>query len=695
MLTFWTEEPIMASRGRKAPSKGGKGSNNTRKAPSAGLEGTPGPETKPPVPSLNSAVSNLKNEFLRADSEMEGSVNGFSTPPPGTLTPLGANGTSRNGAHGSQADLSEMDGTGASVNGFALEEDADLDDLEYKTWKQVTKKDRATIAAERHRLFRDDKLQPEEPAILRTKAGMRRWLRHRKQAIEEEAMTGPVTTPDGKDGVQTAAKGSLAEGIEGEDERQIPDYYDAVCAIPDLNERLQWVEDADGHVVQQFEEYMRIFPQGQFTTPDSGLAKKMEANMQSMQDTRKICAKIGIVKQMQLQSQLYQNQFQRYEPQPFMETDIQPVVVSEEGALMAPLVCRAALQRSVGKVFYHAGFEEFQPSALDAVTDIAAKFFQNLVASLGIYRETPKMKSEVPVTLPNGKITNWTPRFTQEEAVLHALHANGVELETLETYVKDDVERLGSKLSGMHDRMRSYYAELLRPAMDNAGADGAGAFNDGSEQFVGGDFAEDIGEDFFGFKELGLDREFGLTFSVPLHLLQNRVHNAYARQDNKYVAALYGPLFSANCNSNTATTGVVMPEPPKFEPVTTQSVEGQIGLVQNWLFSKLQDNNSQPLVEDDDLPLKQRFPKPRLPPTGKISSPRKRPLREQQQLARKKRKLDEEKDNTGNDSNLMRGLGKPIGKLKLEPSQKEHSGVLEPEKEDGSAHGMPSPPESF
>lgn len=203
---------------------------------------------------------------------------------------------------------------------------------------------------------------------------------------------------------------------------------------------------------------------------------------------------------------------------------------------MAPYVCRAALQRSVGKVFYHAGFEEFQPSALDAVTDIAAKFFQNLVASLGVYRETPKMKSDVPITLPNGQATSWTPRFTQEEAVLHSLHANGVDLESLETYVKDDVERLGTKLGGMHDRMRSYYAELLRPAMDNAGADGAGAFNDGSEQFVGGDFAEDIGEDFFGFKELGLDIEFGLTSSVPLHLLQNRVHNAYARQDNRCVS---------------------------------------------------------------------------------------------------------------------------------------------------------------
>lgn len=145
------------------------------------------------------------------------------------------------------------------------------------------------------------------------------------------------------------------------------------------------------------------------------------------------------------------------------------------------------------------------------------------------------MKADTPVALPSGEMSHWVPRFTHEESVLHALHANGVDLETLETYVKDDVERLSTKLAGMHDRMRSYYAELLRPAMDNVGADGAGAFHDGSEQFVGGDFAEDIGEDFFGFKELGLDREFGLTFSVPLHLLQNRVHNAYARQDNKYV----------------------------------------------------------------------------------------------------------------------------------------------------------------
>ncbi|KAF1973533.1 transcriptional activator spt7 [Bimuria novae-zelandiae CBS 107.79] len=676
------EEPIMASRGRKAPSKGGKGSSAARKAPPAGSEDTPGPEAKPAVPTLNHTVTNLKNEFLRADSEMEGSVNGFATPPPGTLTPFGPNGLLRSGAHGSQADISEADGTGASVSGFT-EEDADLDDLEYKTWKQVTKKDRATIAAERHRLFRNDQLQPDEPAILRSRAGMRRWLRHRKQANDESVSGTAASLVDVKDGVQTAAPSqSLAEGIAGEEERQLPDYYDPVCTVPDLDEGLQWVEDSQGQVIQQHEEYMRLVPSGQFVSPDSALARKMESNMRQMQETRKICAKIGIVKQMQLQSQMYQNQFQKYDPKPFVETDIEPLVVSEDGPVMAPYVCRAALQRSVGKIFYHAGFEEFQPSALDAITDIAGDFFQKLVASFGLYRETPKMRSEIPVPTENGSPTNWVPRFTQEEAVLHSLQVNGVDLETLETYVTEDVERLSSKLAGMHDRMRSYYAELLRPALDNAGADGSGAFNDGSEQFVGGDFAEDIGEDFFGFRELGLDKEFGVAFSVPLHLLQNRMHNAYQSQNT----------------NNVTTTGALMEEPTKFEPVTVQNVSNQIGLMRTWFLSKLHDNNNQSLIEDEDLPPKQRFPKPRLPPTGKISSPRKRPLREQQQMARKKRKLDEEKDDNGGNEHgssgnggLMKGLGKPIGKLKLEMPQKENHNIAEPEKDDGSAVGMISP----
>lgn len=67
-------------------------------------------------------------------------------------------------------------------------------------------------------------------------------------------------------------------------------------------------------------------------------------------------------------------------------------------------------------------------------------------------------------------------------------------------------------------------------------------------------------------------------------------------------------------------------------------------------------------------------------------------------MARKKRKLDEDKDENGGNDNgssangsFMKGLGKPVGKLKLEMPQKENQNIAEPEKDDGSAVGMISP----
>lgn len=197
-----------------------------------------------------------------------------------------------------------------------------------------------------------------------------------------------------------------------------------------------------------------------------------------------------------------------------------------------------------------------------------------------------------------------------------------------------------------------------------------GAFQDGSEQFVGGDFAEDLDEDFFGFRELGLADEFGIeSLSVPLHLLQNRMHNAYQAQHQ-------GPV---------TTTGLIFEPPSPYDPITADNLPNQIGLVQDYFRNKLRQNHEQPLVEDEDLPQKQRFPKPRLPPTGKISSPRKRPIREQQQAAKKKRKLEESEAN--------KSLVPPIGKLKLEMPDAKENGV-EPEK-DGEMNASMISPESI
>ncbi|KAI9643657.1 Transcriptional activator spt7 [Ciborinia camelliae] len=597
------DEPIMSSRGRGEGGRGVKGPTKARKNASGRDESTPGTDQKPAI-QLNGVLGNLNHE----GSEVDGSQNGFSTPIPGSVTPGGINGVI------SQADAMDIDVP--SINGLGLAQGFGGEDIyedeEYKIWKQVTKKNRAMVAKERARLFKGDKLNPDEPALLRSKAGMRRWLRQRKQDDPNGSRVEVSEDKTTKQGAET-----LAEGMEGEEEQFLPDYYDPLSAIPDINPKLQWVEDVDGNIVEQSDEFLRMVPAGHFTAPKSFLTSKVEANMKQMQETRKLCSKIGVIKQMQLQAQMYSNQFPKYEPAPFIETDIEPHVTSDDGPIMSSWVCKAAMQRSVAKLCYHAGFEELQPSALDVITDLAGDFFGKLVKTFGVYREAHK----VPAAPGSG--SKWQERYTNEEVVLHSLSENGLDIEALESYVKDDVERLGSKLSAMHERMKSHLTDLLRPALTDGSQDGSGAFNEGSEQFVGGDFAAQLGEDYFGFKELGLASEFSMSsLGVPLHLLHTRVRNTYQ-----------GPVAAA-------AQAEIFAQLPPLPPITKESIASQIGLVKNFFLAKLHANDDEPLVEDEELTGKQKPTRPRLGPTGKITSPRKRPLKEQSGNAKKKKKLD-------------------------------------------------------
>lgn len=284
------DQPIMASRGRKAPSKGKKGQSSTsRRTPVPDDESTPAVETKP---ALHASTTSLRNEFNRSNSAPTDVLSNEFSPPPGNITPFTSNGLSQN-------DPMETDGAGASLTINATTDDPDEVDAEFKTWKQVTKKDRAMAAAERNRLFRGDHLNPDEPALLRSKAGMRRWLRQQKQFSADPNVDAEREEPDA-----TTNGTTLAEGIEKDQDRTLPDYYDVLTSIPAINDELSWVEDSEGKVVPQTEAYLRLFPPGQFQAGEGALTKRVESNMRQMQETRKVCAKIGIVKQMQIQAQV-------------------------------------------------------------------------------------------------------------------------------------------------------------------------------------------------------------------------------------------------------------------------------------------------------------------------------------------------------------------------------------------------------
>ena len=444
------DEPIMASRGRAGPGKSAKkGNGPARKAPPQSFS-----DGAPDATSLPTFSSSLRNNLLRADSDapMEGIVNGISTPPPGgTLTPIGVNGVTHSGA--SQADASDADG-GFTSTDITQADEAEAADVEFSTWKQVTKKARATAAAERSRMFINNRLNPDAAPLLRSKAGMRRFVRLEKKYFRD----GNSKTAESKaDGAPDVPGETLAEGVEAaEDDSILPDYYDPICFIPEVNEQLQWEEDEEGLVINHAVDCFRVIPPGHFTAPDSPLGRRMGENMRQMQETRKLCSKIGVVKQMQVQMQAFSVQASKYEPIPLLEADIPSHIVTDDGPVMAPEACRAAFQRSIGKIFFHAGFEDFHPSALETCTDIMADYFQRLVKTFAGYCFSPKAPSVSPAQ--NGEMPS---RYTVEEAVLHTLHENSIDLEALEFYVKEDIERFGHKLTVMHDRMKAHLADQL------------------------------------------------------------------------------------------------------------------------------------------------------------------------------------------------------------------------------------------
>lgn len=290
------DEPIMSSRGRIA---GAKGANKSRKTQSNNKEGTP--DQKPVL-----QVNGLLAKQGREGSEIDGS-NGFGTPTVGgSSTPAGQHGQS--GGAGSNTDAMDMDGP--SLNQMALGEALGeaaaqaYDDEEYKVWKQATKKDRALVAKERHILFKDNCLNLEAPALLRTKAGMRRFLKGQRQAEAQGIPNLPHADTSAPSANELKANETLAEELESEDSKVIPDYYQPLSIVPGVTPSLRWTEDGEGQVINHHAWSLSLVPSDYFKSPVSPFTKKMESNIAQIQETRRLATKISVIKQMQIQTQV-------------------------------------------------------------------------------------------------------------------------------------------------------------------------------------------------------------------------------------------------------------------------------------------------------------------------------------------------------------------------------------------------------
>jgi len=132
-------------------------------------------------------------------------------------------------------------------------------------------------------------------------------------------------------------------------------------------------------------------------------------------------------------------------------------------------IAEYVMEQTVAKILYHSGFEgtliiislltiDFQPFAFDVVTNIAIEYMQDLGRTLTTYlNNTDQRKKFTEEVVILSSTTH-----LQQEIILHMLDLNGVHnLEQLEMYIKDDIERYGTKLEDCHRRLKRFLTELL------------------------------------------------------------------------------------------------------------------------------------------------------------------------------------------------------------------------------------------
>ncbi|KAF7368402.1 Programmed cell death protein 6 [Mycena venus] len=197
------------------------------------------------------------------------------------------------------------------------------------------------------------------------------------------------------------------------------------------------------------------------------------------------------------------------------------------------------------KVPEHAGFQGTSAVTLDVLASVAFEYLLNIGRTIRYLCD------------------KYSQTMTPEETILHTLFKSGISrVQDLERYISDDVERysahLGKKLVGVYREVTA--VDVL---------DGEGLFKEEDEALTMGDFADTLGENYLGLRELGIAAEFG----------------------------------EWECSKSPATSK--HPLLPPFFPFTAAKVDSQIGLPRPYYmdrFTRIAAASPPPCIPTTGLP---------------------------------------------------------------------------------------------
>lgn len=540
---------------------------------------------------------------------------------------------------------------------YLLEKDDDKDDIEISIWKSLTAKVRAEICLKRSEYFKNETLNSESLAFLKNPQMMKPFnvlfkeyktqneLEMYSQKLEQQSIMkngfGTATKFEDSESTLVTTPNPVENSIFDKDLNDIDNMtflqeYDTVNLYPDVAysgidaQELDKQEDA---VIQSVIDEGISKKSEYLKNIKKGLTPKLNTNISLIQQIRHICHKISLIRM--LQNPLYLQNRRSTNPNSIISAhqykyneiddsiDLDPVSqLSTHDHQNNKDVIWKIMHRNVSKVCMTNGFETSEPAAVNMLTSIAGDYMSNLIKTINIHTESNSLNKSTP-----------------NEILYMSLLENGINKpDDLYTYFESEFEKKPRKLTDLKGKLENFLKDLLRPTLQELSERN---FDDGSQSFLTGGFASELtGEDFFGFKDLGLEKEFGvLSSSVPLQLLssQFQVTDGEAKvqvkklQPEEFENGKYPRISKEFVDSNKYLV-VLRPLLAKaYERSKTYTIKPPKGVI---IEEKIKRKEPDPeassyiLLEDDEVTLKAKgSARLRLPPTGKISTVyKKKPL---------------------------------------------------------------------
>lgn len=552
---------------------------------------------------------------------------------------------------------------------YIVEKDDDKDDVELSVWKSLTANIRAEICMKRSEYFKDGVLNSSLQAMLKNPARMKPFLELFKEYKDQKELelfrlqmeqnsimkngfgtallkqedddmnfsNGPMAGSEIPENTESFDKGYNELDL---DNSMLLKEYDIMNNLPDMS--------FVGHDQQEMdlleeESVNRMLQLGMtrqsdlLATKDKGLNPKINANIQLIQEIRHICHKISLIRMLQ---NPYSTQFNKANPGQVLnahqykfekvndDIDIDPISQLENHDYKHDKkLMWKVMHKNVSKIAMSNGFETTQPTAINILTEIAGNYLSNLTKTLKTHLESNSVNKMKP-----------------SELLEITLLENGINKpDDLYSYIESEYEKKTKKLTDVKAKLENFLKDLLRPTLQDLSERN---FEDESQSFVTGDFASNLnGEDFFGFRELGLEQEFGiLSSSVPISLLsfQFQATDSETKEQVKKLQAeevsdiIYKKVTKKDLNSEKFPKLLSTLFDESYErtrsaiPKINKSVatEGESNGEESAPQKPLEDNDELVIMEDEELPVKPKIgAKLRLPPTGKISTIyKKRPI---------------------------------------------------------------------